>query len=167
MTPLVLRLAAIFLLFVPLAVACGDDDDESSTPGLVTQTPNIVPSIGGPQEQPQPAQELDTQQLEPSDGVVELAASGTRYAHNHIRINVGEAVTIRLTNEDTATHNLRIAGIDGEFETEDDAVTTPDAISGGQVGELTFAPPAAGEYTFRCDFHPGSMGGQIVVAGGG
>lgn len=166
MTPLVLRLAAVLLLFVPLAAACGDDD-EASTPGLVTQTPNVVPSIGGPRDQPAPAQELESSLVEPSDGVVEIAASGNRFVQNHIRMSAGQAVTIRLTNEDSTPHNLRIAGIDGQFETEDDAVTVPDAIEGGQVGELTFAPPAAGEYTFRCDFHPGSMGGQIIVEDGG
>jgi len=59
---------------------------------------------------------------------------------------------------------LRIAGLDGQFDTEDDAVANPSQIEGGGgVGELTFAPLAAGAYSFRCDFHPTTMGGQIVV----
>lgn len=165
MTPLLSRLLVVaLLLLAALAVACGDDDDTTPSGGLVTQTPNVVPSVGGPQDQPEPAQELDSDAIEATDGVVEIAASGSLYSENNIKMNAGEAVILRVTNEDDGLiHNLRIAGVDGQFETEDDAVTTPDTIESGQAGELTFAPPADGAYTFRCDFHPTSMGGQIVV----
>jgi plastocyanin len=166
MNSFLLRLAAIsLLLLLPIVSACGDDDDDPErSNGVITQTPNVVPSIGGPQEQPPPAQELDSEPVSPSNGVVEIAASGSQFTDNFIRMTAGETAIIRVTNEDNGvTHNLRIAGIDGQFNTEDDAVTTPEAIEGGQVGELTFAPPTDGAYTFQCDFHPTSMGGEIVV----
>ena len=63
----------------------------------------------------------------------------------------------------TALSSFALAGLDGQFDTEDDAVTNPAQIAAGGAGELTFAPLAAGAYTFRCDFHPTTMGGQIVV----
>ncbi|MFQ5472777.1 MAG: plastocyanin/azurin family copper-binding protein, partial [Dehalococcoidia bacterium] len=81
----------------------------------------------------------------------------------NIQIPLGEPILIRATNSDLVVHNLRLAGLDGQFMTEDDAVTDPDTIAAGNGGELTFAPPIAGAYTFRCDFHPETMGGLIVV----
>jgi plastocyanin len=96
-------------------------------------------------------------------GIIEVAAENVAFVGNRLRIPLGEAVTIRVTNRDGLPHNLRIAGPDGEFRTEDDAVTEPEAIGRGETGELTFAPPLAGECTFRCDFHPLTMGGVIVV----
>jgi plastocyanin len=92
-----------------------------------------------------------------------MAASGLQFEQNYLSTSPGETVTIRLTNEDSVPHNLRIAGVDGQFTTEDDAVTTPEQVDAGQTGELTFAPPTDGVYTFQCDFHPASMGGEIVV----
>lgn len=164
MIPPLLRFAALALLFLLIA-ACGDDDDSPNpSGGVITETPNVIPTIGGPQEQPEPAQELDSEAVSATDGVVEIEIADTRFTENHIVMTAGETVIIRVTNEDGASHNLRVAGVDGQFETEDDAVTTPEAIDGGQVGELTFAPPAAGAYTFQCDFHPTTMGGQIVVS---
>lgn len=92
-----------------------------------------------------------------------MTAENVAFVGNRLSIPRGEAVTIGVTNRDGVSHNLRIAGPDGEFETEDDAVTAPETINRGEAGELTFAPPLAGEYTFRCDFHPLTMGGVIVV----
>lgn len=163
MIPLLLRLAAPCLLLAALFAACSNDDEPIPSGGLITQTPNVVPSVGGPQQQPPPAQALSAEPVEPSDGVIEVAASGLQFTQNYLKTNPGDTVTIRLTNEDDVPHNLRLAGVDGQFNTEDDAVTTPEQVNAGQVGELTFAPPADGVYTFQCDFHPASMGGEIVV----
>ena len=163
MIPVLLRLAATCLLFVALFAACSNDDEPIPSGGLATQTPNVVPSVGGPQQQPPPAQALSPEPVEPSDGVIEVAASGQQFTQNYLKMTPGDTVTIRLTNEDDVPHNLRIAGVDGQFTTEDDAVTTPEQVDAGQVGELTFAPPTDGVYTFQCDFHPTSMGGEIVV----
>jgi len=151
----------LVMLVVALSlVACGDDDDEAATVG---PSPTVDPSNAGPRPQIEPAQALDSTAVEPQDGVVEIAMEDNEFADNYLRVAQGESVTIRVTNEGAAVHNLRIAGIDGVFGTEDDAVTTPDAIEAGAVGELTFAPQAAGAFTFQCDFHPNEMGGQVVV----
>lgn len=156
-----LRLCALaVVLALALVAACGDDDDDD---GGSSSTPILNPSIAGPQAQPDPAQPLQPDAVEPQDGVIEISISDTLFAQNYLRVPEGQSITIRVTNNDSGTHNLRIAGIDGAFMTEDDAVTSPDAISGGQVGELTFAPPVLGAYTFRCDFHPNAMGGQVLA----
>ncbi len=142
-----------------LGIACSSGDSTSSA----TRTVLSTASPAGPRDQPAPAQPLGPQAVEPRDGVIEITASGLRFEQNYLRIPLGQSVTIRLTNNDNTPHSLRIAGLDGQFNTEDDAVTNPAQIDGVGVGELTFAPLAAGAYTFRCDFHPTTMGGQIVV----
>lgn len=152
--------AGFVLAAAVLLAACAGGDDDGGTAATVTGPP---PSIAGPQPQPFPAQPLDSGQTAPQGGVIEISARDSLFVPNNLVVDVGAAVVLRVTNEDGVTHNLRLAGTDGEFDTEDDAVTLPEQVAPGQVGEMTFAPPAAGYYTFRCDFHPQSMGGLITV----
>ncbi len=159
------KLSALVLLVVLAvagSVACGSDSDDAGSGG---PTPSGDDAAVGPQllDQPESPQVLSGQVTKPASEIVDIVASGVLFQQNNIAVSVGEAVVIRVTNSDLVAHNLRIAGLDGEYETEDDAVTEPDTLGGGDAGELTFAPPVAGAYTFRCDFHPGSMGGIIVV----
>ncbi len=84
-----------------------------------------------------------------------------------IPVAAGEEVSIDLTNQGAATHNMRIAGADGKFENlgaplNDDAVSDPDIISGGTAASITFTL-SAGTYDFRCDFHPTVMMGKLQV----
>jgi plastocyanin len=154
--PLLCLLAAALLLIA----ACGDDDDDD-TGGPTEETPNAIPSQAPPQEQPTPAQALDAALSEPTEDAIAVTLAGTEFSPNNLHVPLGSAVTIRLANEDAATHSMRVAGIDGAYQTEDDAVV--EIIDAGGTAELTFSGAAAGSYTFRCDFHPSSMGGAIVV----
>ena len=52
-----------------------------------------------------------------------------RSRHGHLR---------HADNSGAAIHNLRIAGPDGEYNTDDDIVSDPDAITGGATGTITF-----------------------------
>lgn len=158
-------ISLLLLLFAVALGACGDDDDDDAgvDVGEQTTTRAALPSVAEPAAQPAPAQALDRTATEPQDGVTEISVEAGLFVGNLLAVPIDEAVTIRVTNGDSATHNLRVAGNDGVFETEDDAVTTPDAITMGSIGELSFAPPVAGYFTFRCDFHPNTMGGQIVA----
>ena len=152
--------ATCALVFATLA-ACSSDDKS-----IPTEEPTVQTTAGpvAPALQPAPAQPLNAEFIEPQDGVIELTASGQKFTQNYLRIPAaGESITIRLTNNDNVPHSLRLAGLDGHFDTDDDAVAIPTQIDGGGVGELTFAPQADGPYTFRCDVHPTTMGGQIVV----
>ena len=153
----VLCLIACVAALALIACSSGDDDDAGSTPT------NAAPSISGPQAQPFPLQPLAAEQTQPQGGAIEIAATGSQFTQNNLAVPVGESVIIRVTNNDAVSHNLRLAGIDGVFDTEDDAVSVPGEIAPGGVGELTFVPPADGYYTFRCDFHTADMNGEIVV----
>jgi plastocyanin len=148
------------LIFACVGAACSSSDSTPSpTPAAALSTAQHV----GPHEQPAPAQPLNAQAVEPQSGVIEVTIADTLFVQNYLHMPLGESVTIRVTNNDQISHSLRLAGLDGQFDTEDDAVTNPPQITGGNAGEITFAPLSAGAYTFRCDFHPALMGGQIVV----
>jgi hypothetical protein len=81
-----------------------------------------------------------------------------------IKVAAGESITINLDNAGTAIHNMRIAGEDNAYNSDDDTVSDPQLISGGQTGTLEWtAPDAAATIDFRCDFHPTDMTGTIEV----
>src|SRR5207244_13193489 len=111
-------------------------------------------------------QELDASASQPENRVISIGIRNVQSSPKRWSVALEEPITIRVTNNDIQQHNLRIAGLDGEFETQDDAITDPEALQPGESGELTFAPQVSGNYTFRCDFHPASMGGQIEVNAG-
>ncbi len=157
-----MRLAPAFLLVLAAALfvaACGDDDGGSDAGA--SETPNLFPAQPVPQEQPDPAQELDATLTEPVDGVIEVALTDVLFSPNNLHVPLGQSVTIQLTNNDPAAHTMRVAGIDGRYDTEDDAVVPE--IAPGAVEELTLDGATEGTFTFRCDLHPGTMGGVIVV----
>ncbi|MCH8814480.1 MAG: cupredoxin domain-containing protein [Chloroflexi bacterium] len=160
---LAIKLSALVMASVAVVVlgfACGGDSDD-----VENGEPNGSEPTVGPQllDQPAPAQGVDSEAITPSDGVVDIVMADVVFQQNNVQIPLGEPILIRVTNSDLVVHNLRIAGLDGQFMTEDDAVTDPSTIAVGDGGELTFAPPVAGAYTFQCDFHPTTMGGVIVV----
>jgi len=155
-----LLLSALLLAALVFA-ACGGDDTQP-TPQAEAPSPTVDPNIHV-QNQPAPVQAPNGTPAQPQEGVYEIIAQDTAFQGNDVTIPLGSSAVIRVTNRDQLTHNLRLAGLDGLYDTEDDAVTEPPAIEPGGSGEFTFAPAIPGAYTFRCDYHPGSMGGQITV----
>jgi plastocyanin len=79
-------------------------------------------------------------------------------------VSPGQNVTFNLTNDGAAIHNLRIAGEDGQYNTDDDTVSEPAQVSSGETGTIDWtAPDEAGTFEFRCDFHPTDMVGTVTV----
>ncbi len=155
--------AAVALAVAASLAACGGDEDVDTGPTVaVPQDTAPAPSLELA-AQPEPAQPLDEQTSAAEDGIISIDARDVKFTPNRWSMSLGETVTIRVTNSDSQQHNLRIAGPDGEYNTQDDAVTAPEALSSGETGEMTFVPRVAGNYTFHCDFHPASMGGRIEV----
>lgn len=79
-----------------------------------------------------------------------------------LQVAADTAITATLDNTGASIHNLRIAGPDGEYSTDDDIVSDPDAITTGTQGTITINLPA-GTYIYQCDFHTAQMKGEIVV----
>jgi plastocyanin len=77
-----------------------------------------------------------------------------------ITLKAATEFRINLDNQGQFVHNLRIAGPDGQFETDDDIVS-PD-VPPGETDELTATIEAAGAYSFRDDFHP-EMTGTLTI----
>jgi plastocyanin len=145
-----------------LGVACEDDEGEEPLPTVAQDSPPAE-SPTAVLTQPEPVQPLDETVVTASAGVLEVTIENAQFVGNKLGLSPGEAANIDVTNRDTQVHNLRIAGFDGEYQTDDDAVTDPDPIEAGGSGSLQFAPAVPGQYTFRCDYHPGTMGGAVIV----
>ncbi len=160
MPRIIIAVLAAFLIMPALASACGGDDAPEPTARPVTPAA-LSPTQVLPQ--PDPVQPIDAQAVEASDGVIEVTIQDSLFIGNNLRVPAGSTAKIDVSNRDTQQHNLRIAGFDGAYLTEDDALTTPDPIEPDGFGSLEFAPAVPGAYTFRCDYHPGSMGGRVVV----
>ncbi|MDO8615210.1 MAG: c-type cytochrome [Dehalococcoidia bacterium] len=79
-----------------------------------------------------------------------------------LEVTAGQAVTFNLKNGGNAPHNLRIAGPDNKFDTDDDTVSSPDLVPPGSSATLTTTLPA-GAGSYRCDFHPLDMKGDITA----
>ena len=80
-----------------------------------------------------------------------------------LEVGVGESISFDVVNDGVAIHNMRIAGVDNEYNSEDDFVSDPAQFFGGDEGTLTFTIDEAGTFDYRGDFHPTEMVGQISV----
>lgn len=80
-----------------------------------------------------------------------------------IPVPAGEETTIDLINIGVAIHNMRIAGVDNKYNSDDDFVSDPELFSEGDTGTITFKIDEAGTYDFKCDFHPDQMKGKVQV----
>jgi plastocyanin len=80
-----------------------------------------------------------------------------------IKAKAGVETTIDLTNAGAVIHNMRIAGVDNEYNTPDDFQSDPKLFNAGDTGKLTFKIDQAGTYDFHCDFHPDLMKGKVQV----
>ena len=150
-------LTAVAALALGLAaVSCGGDDDDDNGNGNgngngATQTP----SGNGD------AQTTFDMLMNESDGNV-FVLDGEN--NPTLTVPAGEEITINLTNEGSAIHNMRFAGEDNQYNTGDDAASDPALVNPGDTATLVFtAPDDAGTYLYQCDLHPTDMLGEIVV----
>ncbi len=117
----------------------------------------------GQPDRPSTAQGLGTEVAEPADGVLTLETQDNLIVPNNLKVAAGEEITMKVNNTGAAIHNVRIAGLDGEYNTDDDFVTDPVAVAAGAEGEFTFSMDTPGVYSFQCDFHIPNMWGAITV----
>ncbi len=82
-----------------------------------------------------------------------------------LEIAAGDAVSFTVPNTGVNIHNLRFAGPDGEYNTDDDFVSDPDLLFGGEQGTLEFTFGEAATFPYQCDFHPTEMLGEVTVTG--
>ncbi|HSP56325.1 MAG TPA: cupredoxin domain-containing protein, partial [Dehalococcoidia bacterium] len=101
---------------------------------------------------------------EPVDVEFDLSATDNVFSQTEFTLNAGQKFRFKIKNDGpTFVHNLRIAGPDGQFDTEDDLVSDPQTIKAGDDGTLVGKIDTPGTYDFRDDFHQTEMKGTIVV----
>jgi len=102
-----------------------------------------------------------TTQITPegAGATLDITVGDNFYRPNEFRVRAGQQVTLNVTNEGQAVHTVRLAGPDGRYETGDDTTIDPSMIKPGETVDLVWtAPPDAGTYDFRCDYHPEETG---------
>ncbi len=104
-------------------------------------------------------------------GEVEITMTDNKFDHTELTLAAGAEVTIPLTNNGVAIHNMHVAGegasYAGDFCTVGgpDPCSDPARIPGSGTGTLTFTVPntPGAEIPYRCDFHATEMTGTITV----
>jgi plastocyanin len=142
--PRLLTLAGVLAMGLALlAMACGGSEAKDSP--SATKTPADDPP--------------------PAGGVsFDISMGDNFFEANEITVSPGQTVTFNIVNDGQAIHNMRVAGPDGEYGNEDDALSQPDIVRPGETATLTWTVPTEpGTYIFQCDFHPVDMTGTIVV----
>jgi plastocyanin len=145
-----LKLIAILALaaLTVLALACGDDDDDGggATTAATTAAATDAPSATG-----------DT----PDNGDSSLLAINIEnftFDPADFTVPADEDITITLTNADSAAHTFTVY-TDADF-TEAEGTNIGVRSNASAEGQGNFE---AGEYFFRCDFHPDSMQGTFTA----
>ena len=151
---LLLLSASLILSIALLAAACGGGDDDGGT----SETPAADETAADDADDAGPAS------FDVSMGDTIEPEITNFFEANTFTVSPGQEVTFNLTNDGAAIHNMRIAGGDGEYNTDDDTVSDPDLFQAGDSGTLVWtAPDEPGEIIFRCDFHLLDMIGTISV----
>ncbi|MFQ5878909.1 MAG: c-type cytochrome [Dehalococcoidia bacterium] len=85
------------------------------------------------------------------------------FVQNQIEVGLGQTISITVANNGQNIHNMRIAGLDDEYDSGDDFVSDPALMRAGDTATLVFSIEQPGTFVFRCDFHPDVMVGTISV----
>jgi len=80
-----------------------------------------------------------------------------------VTASAGDVVEFVVTNTGSVSHNLRLAGLDDEYDTADDFEMPPNVILPGEVQRLVVKLDEPGTYRFRCDFHPLVQTGTLTL----
>jgi plastocyanin len=123
--------------------------------GLACLLGLLAPACGGGSESslptPGPA----------GEAVIRVEMSNNLFFPSALTVRVGRDYILELINKDGEAHNLRIAGIDNEYETGDDLVS--DDVAPGKTGSLAFRIDQPGVYNFRSDSQVIAMVGTLTV----
>jgi len=91
------------------------------------------------------------------------AESGSFYAPDTITATAGDVIAITVRNTGTVSHNMRVSGLDKEYDTPDDFEMPPNVIKPGESETLVVKIDEPGTYPFRCDFHPLDQTGNLIL----
>jgi plastocyanin len=101
-------------------------------------------------------------------GGLEITMTDNKFDPTELTAPADEETVVNLKNEGAAIHNVHIADASGNYPANfctaggPTPCSDPTRIAGGQSGTITFTL-SAGEYPFRCDYHPTEMKGTLTV----
>jgi plastocyanin len=87
-----------------------------------------------------------------NSGSVTLVAENTSFNTDKLDFKADQKVTVTVENKDGIEHNFSFAAVKADTDVE-----------GGKTAKATFTAPAAGTYTFHCEYHPATMKGTVTV----
>ena len=150
---LALLLALGIMALLVLSLACGGGDgDDGGDGGDGGATPTATAPAG------------DDGNGDGGEVTFDVSMGDNLFEPNEFPVPTGATVTFNLTNDGTAIHNMRIAGADNEYGNDDDTVSEPALVNGGDTATLEWTAPAEpGEINFNCEYHPTDMTGTITV----
>ena len=126
---------------------------EFRDPTVITTTGTIVITEVAATETPAPADDFEVE--------LDIDMQDDGYVPDALVIGAGTKVKLNMTNLGEFVHNIRIAGPDGVYETDDDILS--EDILPGETGELVFELDEEGEYVFRDDFRRETITGTLTV----
>lgn len=150
-TPRRLRLWMVAVL--AFAAACGGSDDANGNIGQSAPTDSPTP----------------TQTASPTaDGAaggqrteVSLVAENSEFDQDSISVPVGSTVVVTLHNNDSVPHNFSVY----QSPSAQESLFLGEIFSGPDAS-MTYefeAPDEPGTYFLRCDVHPQTMTGDLIV----
>lgn len=152
-------LALALASLLAMSFACGGDDDDGGDDGGETAAPTTPADNGDDDDDGDDDGDDDDDEV-----TFDVSMGDNFYEPNEFTVPAGATVTFNLSNDGAAIHNMRVAGADNEFNTDDDAVSEPALVPGGETATVTWtAPDEPGTIDLLCDFHPTDMTGTITV----
>jgi uncharacterized cupredoxin-like copper-binding protein len=141
-------IAVVVGIGVAVALLSGGSSSEGGDSVAATPTPD--PRVAG-------ATPAATLNVEADDDGQEV---NPRFVPNSLQGPAGQVVAIDIANVGTVAHNLRIAGIDKQYDTRDDFASL--TVQPGNEQQLLVKIDAPDSYPFRCDFHPQQTGTLVL-----
>lgn len=135
------------LLLVPLAAACGGDDEEGGS----TITPGATATNGGDNG--------DNGNGGGEAREIEVVMTDNIFTPKEIKVPVNTTIKFTVPNKGTAIHNMHVLSKDSEGKDySSDTIVNAGASS---TFEVKFTKK--GVVDFQCDYHVPEMVGKIVV----
>ena len=124
------------------------------------------PAPGGGGASPQPPPPGGGGQCQPSGTSLSVSAppgaSGSGFDATCLAAPTDKAFTVEFTNEDSVVHDWSLYR-DPSATEHLGGGSAEEPIAGGESTTYEVDALEAGEYFFRCDFHPTTMNGSFVV----
>jgi plastocyanin len=97
------------------------------------------------------------------DVTLTIQAGDNFFQPSQLNAEAGQVIEFEVENIGQVTHNARVSGADGEYETSDDFGGQPLTIGAGETKSFLVKIDEAGAFPFRCDFHPTEQVGTLTL----